>query len=133
MYLVCKNIRQMFVLNLDEGTYYNQTTESGLFDGKPDQLQRILDDPNDILYFTEEGGKDAGIHARDFNGGFYTILEGLDYTDETTGLAFSPNAKHVYIAFQKTGKLFDIWRDDGLSFHGKKLDAKYHNSMLNIH
>ena len=59
MYLVCKNIRQMFVLNLDEGTYYNQTTESGLFDGKPDQLQRILDDPNDILYFTEEGGKDA--------------------------------------------------------------------------
>jgi hypothetical protein len=59
LFFVCKNIKQVFIVNLDEGTYSNRTTVNGLFDGKPDQMQRILDDPNDILYFTEEGGVDA--------------------------------------------------------------------------
>ena len=59
LYFVCKNIRQMFTVNLDEGTYTNSSTVTGLFDGKPDQIQQILEDPDSILYFTEEGGKDA--------------------------------------------------------------------------
>jgi hypothetical protein len=59
LFFVCKRIKQIFTINLDEGTYTNRTTVNGLFDGKPDQMQRILDDPNDILYFTEEGGVDA--------------------------------------------------------------------------
>ncbi len=59
LFFTCKNIKQLFTLNLDEGTYSNQTTVNGLFDGKPDGMQRILDDPNGILYFTEEGGVDA--------------------------------------------------------------------------
>lgn len=126
LFFVCKRIYQVFTINLDEGTYTNQTTVNGLFDGKPDQMQRILDDPNDILYFTEEGGVDAGVHARDSIGRFYTILESPVYTDETSGLAFSPDAKHLYIAYQATGKLFDIWRLDGLPFTAKKLDVKHH-------
>lgn len=55
LFFVCKRIYQVFTINLDEGTYANTTTVNGLFDGKPDQMQRILDDPNEILYFTEEG------------------------------------------------------------------------------
>ena len=56
------------------------------FTGKPDQMTRILDDANEILYFTEEHGADNGIHARDSQGRYYSILEGIDYNDETTGL-----------------------------------------------
>ena len=86
MFFVCKNIRQLFVLDLDQGTYYNRTTTSGVFDGKPDQVQRIVGNSNDILYFTEEGGRNSGVHARDTEGRFYSILEGVGFRDETTGL-----------------------------------------------
>ena len=58
MYFVCKNIRQVFCLDLDAGTYWNTTTLHGLFDGKPDQMQRLLHHDgtkDDLLYFTEEG------------------------------------------------------------------------------
>lgn len=127
MYVVCKRIKQLFVFDLDDMTYYNQTTVSGLFDGGPDQMKRILDGENsDLLYFTEEGGKDAGIHARDSLGRFYTIFESPIYPDETTGLSFSPNGKHMYVAYQNNGFLFDIWREDGLPFGARTLNVKYH-------
>jgi len=129
MYVVCKRIRQMFVFDLDKGTYYNHTTMSGLFDGGPDQMQRILDDePGDLLFFTEEQGKSAGIHARDLQDRVYTIIEGPGLIQETTGLAFSPNGKRMYVAYQKNGLLFDIWREDGHSFGGLTLNVKYHRT-----
>lgn len=129
MFVVCKGLQQMFTFDLDEMTYYNQSTVSGLFDGGPDQMKRILDGENsDLLYFTEEGGVDAGIHARDELGRFYTILESPIYPDETTGLAFSPGGEHMYVAYQETGFLFDIWREDGLPFGGRTLDVKYHQT-----
>jgi len=100
MYVVCKTIKQMFVFDLDKGTYYNQTTVSGLFDGGPDQMQRILDEePGDLLFFTEEQGASAGIHARDLEGRVSTILEGPGYQQETTGLAFSLDGKRIYVAY----------------------------------
>uniref|UniRef100_A0A7S4NFI5 SMP-30/Gluconolactonase/LRE-like region domain-containing protein n=1 Tax=Odontella aurita TaxID=265563 RepID=A0A7S4NFI5_9STRA len=79
------------------------------------------------MYFTEEGGRDAGVHARDKRGRYYTILESPVYQDETTGLAFSPDGKHMYVAYQKNGILFDLWREDGLPFHGLTLNVKYHH------
>ena len=45
-------------------------------------------------------------------------------------LAFSPDAKHMYIAYQKNGKLFDIYRQDGRPFNGRRLDVKYHGIGL---
>ena len=60
MYVVCKRIKQMFTFNLDTMTYYNQSTVTGLFDGGPDQMSRILGNSRDLLFFTEEGGTDAG-------------------------------------------------------------------------
>jgi hypothetical protein len=86
MFFVAKNLRQLFVLDMDGGTYYNDTTVNGLFDGKPDQLERILGDTMDILYFTEEGGDHAGVHARDSSGRHFSILEGIAYSGETSGL-----------------------------------------------
>lgn len=115
----------MFILNLDNGTYKNFTTVAGLFKGQPDQILRIV--PNDgILYFTEDGNKPAGIHGRNANGKYFTILEGPGYADETTGLAFSPNNKHMYVAYQDNGILFEITRIDGLPFDGQVLNVKYH-------
>ena len=42
-------------------------------------------------------------------------------------LAFSPDGKHMYLAYQKNGLLFDVWRSDGLTFSKKHLNIKYHN------
>jgi len=127
MYVACKGMRQLFMFDLDTLTYSNHSTVSGLFDGSPDQMKRILDDnPSDLLYFTEEGGVNAGVHARDENGRYFTILEGPDYIDETTGLAFSPDGRHLYVAYQKNGLVFDVWREDGLSFGSKTLNVVLH-------
>jgi hypothetical protein len=128
LFYVCKSIRQLFVLNLDEGTYYNHTTTNGLFDGKPDQIQRMLGDPRDLLYFTEEGGEDAGVHARDHLGRFYTVFESPVFPDETTGLSFSPDGRFLYTAYQNSGRLYQIWRTDGFPFHAAHLDVKYHQN-----
>ena len=63
MYIVSKKIQQLFIFDLDQMTFRNVSTVSGLFDGDPDQLQRILGSKGGLLYFTEEGGVDAGVHA----------------------------------------------------------------------
>lgn len=41
------------------------------------------------------------MHARDQDGNFYTILNGGMYSSETTGLAFSPDNKHMYLSYQR--------------------------------
>jgi hypothetical protein len=128
MFFVCKGIRQLFILNLDDGTYSNRTTVSGLFDGSPDTLRRILGDTSDLLYFTEEGGVDAGVHARDPLGRFYTVLESPRYIGETSGLSFSPDGRFLYIAYQDVGMLFAVFRRDGNPFTGRHLDVKYHQT-----
>ena len=132
IYFVSKRLQQMFELDLSSNTYINESTVRGLFDGKPDQIGRILQNSDgvqhddDILYFTEEGGVNAGVHGRGSDGKFFTILEGPDFKDETSGLSFSPDGKHLYIAFQENGVLFDVKRKDGLPFHAKTLNVKYH-------
>jgi hypothetical protein len=137
LFFVSKLLKTLFVLNLDDRTYTSHTTRQGLFDGQPDQLQRIIGAGNggeDLLYFTEDGGKFAGVHARDRDGLFYTILESPqygNYAEETTGLAFSPSGIHMYIAYQRIGLLFEITREDGLPFQARSLNIKYHNTNAN--
>lgn len=118
----------MFILTLDAGTFTSHSTVRGLFDGQSDQIGYIVNDNSDdfILYFTEDGGTRAGIHGRNKAGQFFTILESDEYPDETTGLSFSPDSKHMYIAYQDNGFLFDIERTDGLPFDARTLNVKYH-------
>jgi sugar lactone lactonase YvrE len=97
---VCKTTKRLFILDLDSNRYKRRSTRQGLFDGAPDQIERVLEGSTDLLYFTEEGGKDAGVHARKRDGSFYTILESPVYNDETSGLSFSPDGKFMYIAYQ---------------------------------
>ena len=132
LFFVAKRLKTMFILNLDDLTYTNQTTKSGLFDGTPDQLQRIIGhDTKEMLYFTEEGGRDAGVHCRNELGHFFTLFEATDYEDETTGLAFSPDGRHLYVAYQDTGILFDITRTDLQPFQAQTLNLKYHATENN--
>jgi len=135
LYFISKVRRLLFILDLDRGTYTSHSTRQGVFDGQPDQIQRILDyttgeavrpDASKLLYFTEDGGRYAGVHARNRDGQFLTILESPVYrNDETTGLAFSPDAMHMYVAYQRHGILFDIRRDDGMPFTAQTLNVKY--------
>lgn len=79
-----------------------------------------------MLYFCEEAANDNGIHARDVNGDFYRIIDGGELSSETTGLAFSPDNKHMYVSYQSDGYIFDITREDGYPFGAHRLDIKYH-------
>jgi Bacterial protein of unknown function (DUF839) len=80
---VCKSDFVMFRLNLDTYTYQRSSTQSGLFDGQPDQVKTIIqDDGRAWLYFSEDYGRVAGIHALDEAGSFLTILEGPAYDNE---------------------------------------------------
>mmetsp|Transcript_15374 Transcript_15374/g.31067 ORF Transcript_15374/g.31067 Transcript_15374/m.31067 type:complete len:113 (-) Transcript_15374:561-899(-) len=104
-------------------------TSGGAFDGGPDTVARMLNDPNDIQYMTEDGGVDAGVHGRDSDGNFYVVLESPLYYEETTGLAFSPDGRHMFVSYQKNGILLDVWREDGLPFSGRTVDIKYHSTV----
>lgn len=60
LFFVSKVRKRMFVLNLERGTYTSMSTATGLFDGEPDQVQRITSSKQEMLYFSEDGGKYAG-------------------------------------------------------------------------
>jgi len=124
-----KGRKALFQLDLDGGTWSMSFTSGGAFDGGPDTVARMLNDPNDILYMTEDGGVDAGVHGRDSDGNFYVVLESPLYYEETTGLAFSPDGRHMFVAYQKNGILLDVWREDGLPFSGRTVDIKYHSTV----
>ncbi|KAL3941378.1 MAG: hypothetical protein SGBAC_004263 [Bacillariaceae sp.] len=132
MYFVCKKMKQLFVLDLNTSTYSNHTTEVGLFDGTPDQVLRAKGASNELLYFTEDTGSSgmkAGVHARDHEGKFYTVLESEIFDDETTGLSFSPDGRFMYIAYQTSGLLYAVWRSDGYPFqHEHAGSILYHDS-----
>ncbi|KAI2492348.1 Bacterial protein of unknown function (DUF839) [Fragilaria crotonensis] len=131
LYFVSKTDRYLFILNLADGTFTRESTVHGAFDNQPDQLNRLIgSDPNNILYFCEDGGSNCGIHGRDPAGRYFTILENDPMAgiirDETSGLAFSPDNKRMYVSYQGNGVIFEITRSDGYSFAGTLLDIKYH-------
>lgn len=70
------------------------------------------------------------MHGRDPLGRYFTIIDndpvqGL-LTDETSGLAFSPDNKRMYVTYQSKGVLAEVRRQDGYAFTGTVLDIKYH-------
>lgn len=129
LYMTSKVQKKLFILDLDVGTYQSSSTNTGAFEGQPDQIARMVDDESGIVYFCEDGERvAAGVHGRNSAGKFFTILEGPEYDTESTGLAFSPDNMHMYISFQKNpGHIFDIYREDGYPFNGRTLDIKYHS------
>jgi len=56
---------------------------------------------------------------------FRTILESEDWK-ESSSLALSPDGLFIYVSHQTQGELFVVWREDGLPFHGKIANIRYH-------
>jgi len=127
LYFVSKAMKGLYILDLHNGTYTSHTTSNGAFDGQPDQVKRLLPSV-DLLYFTEDGTAKPGIHGRNQNGAYFTIMEGYDPTDESTGLAMSPDAMHLYFALQRAGHVYDVTRSDGMPFSASTLNIKYHGA-----
>lgn len=100
LYIVTKNLKMLYILDLDSNTYLRISTVSGLFDGHPDQVMHLVNQTDDIVYFNEDEGQEAGVHGRNAQGQYFTILEGIEWSIETTGLALSPSGHHMYVAFQ---------------------------------
>jgi Bacterial protein of unknown function (DUF839) len=144
MYFICKVYYTMFILNLNTMTYRNVTTQMGLFDGQPDQVDVLLNNQHGdtqypdaitadtiLLYFTEDTNRTAGIHGRTIMGDYVPILQSTYYVDETVGMAFSPNYRYMYMGYQNSGIVFEISRTDKLPFYGTTLNVKYHNGVDN--
>jgi hypothetical protein len=130
--MTCKAEKKLFILDLDQLTYVVSSTVSGAFSGQPDQVARLLEDVDqDILYFCEDVDNFSGVHGRDANGKYYTILQGESLNGETSGLAFGPGNMLMYVSFQTAGKIFEIRRTDGRPFSGQRLDIKYHDDGTN--
>jgi hypothetical protein len=147
LYFVSKTLKKVFVLDVDNGNYTSFATNNwgnpmpggGTFNFQPDQIVRN----GDYLYFTEDGGSTAGVYATHKSSGVkYAVFEAISNfyrNDETTGLAFSPDGKKMYAAFQDCvylnlclssndcGCLFEFTRMDDQSFNGSTISLKFHN------
>lgn len=130
LYFVSKTARYLFELDLDAGTFVRSSTVSGAFNRQPDQLKALTGgDTDSIIYFCEDGGDDCDIHGRNAVGRYFTIVTGDGYQSETTGLAFSPDAKYMFVAFQVPGVIWQFWRTDEQPFNGQIIDIKYHGDV----
>jgi len=129
LYFVSKVDKTLFILDLDAENFTRTSTISGAFNLQPDQLRALASDPNEIIYFCEDGGRDSDLHGRDTtNGKFFTIVEGTGYDTETSGLGFSPDARYIFLSFQAPGVIWQFWREDGAPFTGGVVDIKYHSN-----
>lgn len=128
-YMVTKRDKYLFTMNMEDSTFVRTSTQSGAFNNQPDQIRLLVGDENEIVYFCEDGGADCGVHGRDKDGNFFSIIDGTDYDTETTGLDFTPDGMRMLMAFQgDPGCIWMFWREDGYPFTGAVLDIKYHSS-----
>ncbi len=125
LFFVSKVKKELFELDLQLMKWIRTSTVSGAFDQQPDQIQKVIGD-SEFLYFCEDGGANSDIHGRNKDGKFFTIVRGDGYGTETTGLAFSPDNKFMYVSFQGNSNVYAFWRTDGLAFNAVKADIKYH-------
>jgi hypothetical protein len=145
LYFVSKKTHLLYVLDLDNGSYTTSSTRcsmlgNGKFQHQPDQIIRHKD--SDWLYLTEDGGDSVGAYTVNEYGQKYAIFEAYGSKwkgDETTGLAFSPDGRKMYAAFQDCGCtssggddcgcLLEFIRTDGMPFDGSTLGLKFHSSL----
>jgi outer membrane protein assembly factor BamB len=130
LYFTAKQDKLLFIVDLRTKVYEFISTVSEGFEEQPDQILRIPGDNSDSIYFAEDGGYHPGLHVRTKSGQFYTVLHAdkdkFEDVDETTGIAWSPDAMHLYISFQRMGVVYEVTRDDKRSFKDDVLDTEYH-------
>jgi hypothetical protein len=114
----------MYVLQLDQLTYTKVITLTstlpggGTFDAQPDHL--IATSPSGVLILTEDGRSTPGTFA--YDGSKYLLYFETTYSgDEMVGIAFSPDRMFMHACVQSVGLLFQIYRDDGQLFAGRRV------------
>ena len=122
---VSKTKKRLFILNLDARTYTSVSTSTstlpggGRFDGQPDHVV-VTSSKSGVLILTEDGGTTPGAFA--YDGSKYLSYFESNYSgDEITGIAFSPDRKFMFAVVQSAGLMFQISRDDGLPFEGRRV------------
>ena len=127
VYMTSKQKKRLHILDMKNMTFECSSTTSGAFDNSPDQIDMIVNDVNGIVYFCEDGGNDCGVHGRDKNAQFFSVLDAPGYNTETTGLAFDPTNHAMFVSFQGYA-IWQFWRQDGHPFNQTTLGIKYHAS-----
>jgi hypothetical protein len=126
LYFVSKVTRRLYILALNDMTYTSERVGSswvgqGSFNSQPDQIIENDLDIREFIYFTEDGGNSPGVHVRDREGKYYTMVRAIPggkfSGDETVGIAFSPDRKKFYFGFQDAGVLMEVTRNDGREFN----------------
>lgn len=154
LFATAKRTKTLVTLYIDQsspdtGEATVSSTVEGAFGNEPDQIATLVGGERSgsapLLYFCEDGynpydaeGETVGVHARngDGSGKLYTVFDASQrWYSESTGLAFSPDKKRMYVAMQgdkegssasHPGIIFEITREDCLPFDGRTLDIKYH-------
>jgi secreted PhoX family phosphatase len=89
----------------------------GSFDAQPDHL---IVSPSGTIVLTEDGGSTPGTFAYD-GSKYLTYFETTFSGDEMTGIAFSPDRMYMFVCVQSVGLMFQIYRDDGQPFSGRRV------------
>lgn len=144
LYFVSKKKELLFILDLDKQTFITQSTRSGLFQGQPDQVKRLIspsqqyeiffpdinmnnnyhnnnNNNDELIYFLEDGGSSkrdlvmgAGVHARDSKGNYFTIAQGDNTLTDET----------TGLAFCDEGKrLMFAFQDEGKLYELTRSDG----------
>ncbi|KAL9179101.1 hypothetical protein ACHAXT_000143 [Thalassiosira profunda] len=121
LHFMAKYDLRMFVLDLDAMTYETEQTGKkfygeGSFGDQPDQ--NMFGPSRKYMYFTEDGGDTYGVYARYRDGTYFTLFEAIKGgpTDETVGVALSPDNRVFYAGIQDHGVIVALTRDDGMPF-----------------
>jgi uncharacterized protein len=124
LYFVSKVQKEMFILQLDQFTYTKVSTLTstlpggGTFDAQPDHV--IATSPSGVIILTEDGGSTPGTFAYD-GSKYLSYFETTFSGDEMTGIAFSPDRMYMLACVQSVGLMFQIYRDDGQPFSGRRV------------
>ena len=128
LYFVSKEMQTLYTLDLAQMTYQREGTGGshllgrGSFNAQPDQIfiaSGVGEAGKRYQYFTEDGGSSPGLFARDGDGSYYTVFQGIEGVyeeDETVGVAFTRDRTRLYAGLQDVGLLLELTRDDGMPF-----------------
>jgi uncharacterized protein len=122
LYFVSKLRQELYTLNLDTLSYTVVSTRTstlpggGTFDSQPDH---VLDTSSGAILLTEDGGSTPGLFVYDGTK-FLSYFESNFKNDEVVGVAFSPDRKFMFAVLQHIGIMYQISRDDGQKFDGRR-------------
>jgi uncharacterized protein len=120
---VSKVQKQLFTLDLDKLTYTDVSTETSTLPGGgtlDDQPDHVIATSGGVLLLSEDGGSTPGLFTYD-GSKYLTFFESNYSGDEVVGIAFSPDRKYMFVCIQDVGLLFQVSRDDGQIFEGRRV------------